>query len=125
MHPRKMAFAQLFFSVGLITVVLSLVFTNSPIARSSMARSSQEPQQQMPNVSNGSGGNLPDRTIRIHDLQVSSGRSPKLNQVTMMVLLTNIGKRRLTMQSNDFMLTAEGDIFGQSAPPTPSASMRT
>jgi hypothetical protein len=106
MGSRKIAFTRIFFSGALITGLLYMVFTSSPLVRGS-----QRPQQPILNVRSGDGGNLPDRTIRIFDLKATPGRLPKLDQIAMTVLLTNIGKRGLTMQPNDFMLTAEGDIF--------------
>ena len=42
----------------------------------------------------------------------------------MTVNLTNTGKRKLTIQPGDFMLTAEGDIFSQMNTPTPPSAFQ-
>ena len=123
MPARNGAFFKLFLAVGLLTALLSLGFG---FTRSPVVRGSPEAQEHIPDIRPGAVGNLPDRTIRISDLIVTPGQLARQAQVAMTVHLTNIGKRMLTIQPGDFMLTAAGDIFGQmNAPTPPSAFQRT
>src|SRR6185437_5620125 len=119
MRRRNTAFFKVILAAGLISALLSLGFTSSPVVWISRA-----PQQPIPAARRGDIGSLPDRAIHIHDLTVTRGRLPSQDQVSMMVSLTNTGKRGLTIQPGDFMLAAGGDIFGQMNAPSPPGAFQ-
>lgn len=103
---------------GLVTILL---LCSLGLVTHLGAVSSQASQQIL--TAKGDPGKLHDRTIRIHDLKVTSARTRGLGQAAMTVVLTNTGTGMLSVEPGDFLLSAEGDLFGQVSAPTPSNAL--
>jgi len=69
-------------------------------------------RRQIPATSSAATVTLPGYTLRIAAPAITPTTKPGVERVRLVATLTNTGKQAFTLHTGDFMLSAEGDVFG-------------
>jgi streptogramin lyase len=110
-HQLKLA-----MSAGTALLLISLMLLPALIGPTGQANA-------QPSASNPGNDRLPGRVLRVSRPVIAATSEPNVDSVGIDVTVTNTGARSLAVRPDDFLLSAEGDIFSPTSLPIPAGAL--